>query len=98
MKTLGLILVLALTGCASNKYWYKEGTTTEQSRHDLLECRYEAEKYSTGAGAGYETGVGSGVAIGLKQRKLIIECMELKGYRLISTNEMPPGTHINRIR
>jgi len=98
LKTAVLVAALITGGCATNKVWYNPEKSYEEAKHDLMEARYEAEKYSTGAGAGYETGVGSGVAIGLKQVKLIKMNMELKGYRLVNPSEVPPGSKVERLR
>jgi hypothetical protein len=84
-----LLTVLVLTGCATtNRVWYHPGKTQAEAEHDFKECQYEAEKYSTGAGAGYQTGFGSGLDIGLKQVRLFRQCMELKGYTLVDKNQI----------
>jgi hypothetical protein len=96
--SVAIVALAFITGCASNKVWYSPNKSAAECQRDLKECRYEAEKYSTGAGAGYETGIGSGLAIGLKQRDLIMQCMDLKGYRLVSTNELPAGSKTFRLK
>ena len=93
-----LAIILLLSGCVSNKVWYNPEKSSAEAERDLRECRYEAEKYSTGAGAGYSSPVGSGLDIAFKQLELIRQCMELRGYQRVRIQDLPPGSKVERLR
>jgi len=72
---LGLVLLLA-TGCGE-KYWYQEGKTFNECKADRTACRAELLKRTDLK------------RIGDYERRFIEECMQQKGYRLVSEKELP---------
>ncbi len=64
------------TGCAE-KYWYQEGRTFDECRADRAACRAELLQ---------RTDLRS---IGEYERRFMEDCMERRGYRLVSEKELP---------
>ncbi len=71
----GLVLLLA-AGCG-DKYWYQEGKTFDQCKADRTACRADLIKRTDLRG------------IGDYERRFIKDCMQQKGYRLVSEKELP---------
>ena len=75
-KLMLLVCVVIVTGCQTKLV--KPGVSQWQAQRDLAECQYEAEKY--GHVNMWGSGVGAGLAEGLRKNKITRQCMELKGY------------------
>lgn len=81
--------LMALTGCAPNYMWVKEGATQSEFDRDKAQCQYEASSsmanYNTGptargASGAAAQGIGEGIAIGMRKAELIQLCLQAKGY------------------
>jgi len=70
---LGLSLV---AGCGQ-KYWYQEGKTFEECKADRAACRAELLKRTDTH------------QLGDYERKYMEDCMQQRGYRLVSEKELP---------
>lgn len=75
LGVLGLTLLLA-TGCGQ-RYWYQEGKTFDECKADRTACRAELlERTDLNRIGDYE-------------RRFMQDCMQQKGYRLVSEKELP---------
>jgi len=75
-----LLSVCILDGCA--RYWYQEGKSLKQTKEDLAVCQAEANRYS-------QDDVGSGRGLDSYDGRLVRQCMEERGYRRVTENELP---------
>lgn len=84
MKTrIGMLLLLLIclsAGCG--KYWYQEGKTFEECKRDRQECVNELQKYADSDAPPLAFG-------GDYEHKFVKECMEQKGYRLVTEGKLP---------
>lgn len=69
-------MLFLLSGCA--QYWYQEGKTFEQCQQDRAACFTELQKHSDFTGPIYDY-----------EYKFMDNCMQEKGYRLVSGSELP---------
>ena len=67
---------LLVTGCGE-KYWYQEGKTFDECKADRAACRAELLK---------RTDLRN---VGEYERRFMEECMQQRGYRLVSEKELP---------
>jgi len=76
----GLLLTFAclLGGCS--KYWYQDGRSFDECRKSLASCQAEATRY---ADVERTRGLGS------YERDFVKECMQKKGYELVSEGKLP---------
>jgi hypothetical protein len=74
-----LLSVCVLGGCS--KYWYQEGKTFKQVSEDLAACQEEAERYCDD--------LGSGRALDSYDGPFVRQCMEERGYRLVTEKGLP---------
>jgi hypothetical protein len=84
MKTLiGVLLFFLIclsAGCG--KYWYQEGKTFEECKRDRQECFNELQKYSNKEAPSF--------ALGRDYvHRFVKECMEQRGYRLVTEDKLP---------
>lgn len=81
--------VLAITGCATNQHYTKEGISSEQANADLGYCEYESTKHGYvdsgprwGASATMAAGFTDGIKQAMREREILMACMKSKGYYL----------------
>jgi len=75
MVLLLVAVICSCTGCAA--YYYREGTSFEQCKNDCEDCVSELGKRVTNSKPGdYE-------------HKFMEDCMQRKGYRLVSEDKLP---------
>ena len=83
------IVVFIVSGCTPNYVWVKNGATQADFERDKSQCIYEAASatanYNTGPtlrgiGSAAGQGFGEGIAIGLRRNKLVLLCLQAKGY------------------
>lgn len=83
MKTLIGVLLLFLiclsAGCG--KYWYQEGKTFEECNRDRLECVNKLQKYANKEASSFALGRDY-------EHRFVKECMEQKGYRLVTEDKL----------
>ena len=72
-----LCLICLSTGCT--KYYYQEGKTFEECRRDRMDCLSELKK---------RLGTVS-QRPGDYEYEFIADCMNRKGYRLVTENKLP---------
>ncbi len=75
LSLLGLGLFL-FTGCGQ-KYWYQEGKTFDECKEDRATCRTELMRRTDLR------------RLGDYERKFMEDCMQQKGYRLVSEKALP---------
>ena len=100
-------MTLFISGCASvgQPVWYSPNRTKLQTEEDYMDCRAEALKYSKlGLGAARSIPFNDGIYHSRSYHEfepfentssMVHQCMELKGYRLISSGELEKLTLIN---
>ena len=71
----GLALLL-VAGCGQ-KYWYQEGKTFDECKADRTACRAELRKRTDLK------------RVGEYERRFMEDCMQQRGYRLVSEKELP---------
>jgi len=82
MKPLLLFLTFGLlTGCA-HKVWYQPGVTPRQAALDEAQCKWIVDRH-VGIGVGF-----AAIATETQRHNLMRDCMEAKGYTLISDREL----------
>jgi hypothetical protein len=82
-----LVMVLSMAGCAPLMFT-RPGLTSMEFERDKAECVYQIQLSTPAAQSGYyrnysqaaAAGIVDGVAEGLRQRGLLIQCMSLRGY------------------
>ena len=89
MKYLVFLFVFAsITGCSSQMAWVRNNTDSEQAQKDFNECKFESTKNSF---VPYGTGISpisAGIQEGFQKSTLMNQCMEAKGYFLISKTDL----------
>ncbi len=68
---------LSLVAGCGQKYWYQEGKTFEECKADRAACRAELLKRADTR------------QLGEYERKYMEDCMQQRGYRLVSEKELP---------
>jgi hypothetical protein len=69
---------LALAGCNTvSDAWNKPGASTAQTTRDFDECNYQVGLNSRPS---YGDPVATGISDGLRERNLMNQCMNLRGY------------------
>ncbi len=80
--TLLFLLVCGIAGCG--QYHYQEGKTFNECKRDFSECASELSKFADSSRTGSEKS-----AWGSYERKFVCDCMEQKGYKLVTENDLP---------
>jgi hypothetical protein len=82
MKTLTVLLVILLSGCAvgSPVNYSKSGATNDDFLKDQRECKYDAIKSSQGTDNSLSTMVGQEIDRAMRRNTLMKECMSSRGY------------------
>lgn len=96
MNYLNLLVVAVavsfVTGCASQMVWYQDGKTFAEADRDLRECKFEAVKHGYVQASPFGDPIASGAAAGVeqafRQNDIMRSCMNAKGYRLVSRNQI----------
>ena len=88
MHRLTLVALLAIQGCAGPT-WVKPGAVQADFDRDVAQCKYEAASATASYGGGptrrttagaLGQGIGEGIDLGLRQRDLIMLCLQARGY------------------
>ena len=83
LKVMFLLLVACgIIGCG--KYYYQETKTFKECKQDFSKCRSELSKYEDPA----KYGEGKS-EWGSYERKFLDDCMEQRGYKLVTENKLP---------
>lgn len=85
--TLLLLLACGITGCG--QYHYQEGKTFNECKQDFSECCSELSKYGDPAKTRGERSKWDSY-----ERKFVGDCMEQRGYKLVTENKLP--IHVKR--
>ena len=88
MRALGVLLVLAATGCAPQYQATRPGATQAQMQVDVNQCQYEAVAYSNpgyrgpafSMGHAVAQGVSTGIDQAVRQEQLMALCLQAKGW------------------
>lgn len=77
-----LVAAASLVGCAAQQpiIWDKDGGTQAEYDQHARECRYDVAKNTQGTDPGMRTIIGQEFDLAMRQRDLLIMCMEAKGY------------------
>jgi hypothetical protein len=83
-NALVLLAAVMIAGCAANQpmIYDKPGTTQAEFDHDQRTCKYDAMKSTQTTDTSYRTLFGQELDRAMRQRDLMIACMESKGYAL----------------
>lgn len=97
MRTQGAVLAMVaacamlVAGCASKKYWYRDGVGADQCDMDIAWAQAEAAKFTTGYGTQ------NPFIIADQRNEIFSASMRSKGYRLLSAEELSAaGAHPTR--
>ncbi len=86
MKKLMLMVVatgmVLVQGCGQ-KMFVKAGVSHEQAQLDLAQCKYEATRGSYTPMGRFDSPFMSGIQAGMQHNKLMMLCMQAKGYKLL---------------
>lgn len=77
-----LLLACGIIGCG--QYYYQEGKTFKECKQDFSECRSELSKYLDPAKTREEWSKWDSY-----ERKFVDDCMEQRGYELVTENDLP---------
>ena len=95
MKTkLPFVLLIFVTGCATNQVWYQPGKTPAQAYHDLTSCK---EKCAQALFGNNIAKLGNPWGLGLPSEKdFIRDCMRGEGWMLTPANTITNGDQYPR--
>jgi S1-C subfamily serine protease len=83
----GILIVLLLSGCASNMIWYKPDASAKQSNCDFAEARAKAAKHgyvqTSSSGDPIASGISAVIEEDMRRKEIVAEIMHAKGYQLI---------------
>jgi hypothetical protein len=77
MKVIAVLSWVGLLAGCGQRYWYQEGKTFAECRSDRAVCRKELLKRTDLQ------------RIGDYERRFVEDCMQAKGYRLVTEGELP---------
>jgi hypothetical protein len=81
MKTLIVLSALCLSACAGAPIVYdKEGQSQAGFDQDQRECKYDVIKNTQSVDPGMQSLIGQEIDRAMRQKSLMRECMESRGY------------------